>query len=136
MTQVVVDSSAIVALLLDAGEAGQWATAALDGADLAAPHLMRFEASNVIRRHELAQIITSEQAAQAHADLLDLDVELWPYDLLARRVWELRPNLSSYDASYVVVAELLGAPLITLDGGIGRAPGLRCAVHTPSRPAG
>ena len=136
MTQVVVDSSAIVALLLDAGDAGQWATAALDGADLAAPHLMPFEASNVIRRHELAHILSADQAAQAHADLLDLDVELWPYDLLARRAWELRPNLSAYDASYVALAELLVAPLVTLDDRIGRAPGPRCAVHTPSRPAG
>ena len=125
------DSSATVALLLDAGGAGQWVTAAIDEADLAAPHLMLFEASNVIRRHELARIITGDQAVQAHADLLDLDVELWPYDLLAQRVWELRRNLSAYDASYVALAELLEAPLITLDERTGRAPDLRCAVHTP-----
>lgn len=126
------DSSATVALLLDAGDTGQWATAAIDQADLAAPHLMVFEASNVIRRLELARIITADQAAQAHADLLDLDVEGWPYDLLARRVWELRRNLSAYDASYVALAELLEAPLVTLDERIGRAPDLRCAVHTPA----
>ena len=131
MTQIVVDSSATVALLLDAGDAGQWATAAIDEADLAAPHLMVFEASNVIRRHELASLITADQAAQAHADLLDLGVELWPCDVLARRVWELRRNLSAYDASYVALAELLEAPLVTLDERIGRAPDLRCAVHTP-----
>ena len=75
--------------------------------------------------------VSADQAAQAHADLLDLTVEQWPYELLAPRVWELRHNLSSYDASYVALAELIGARLITLDRKIGRAPELRCPVATP-----
>ena len=97
----------------------------------AAPALLRFEAANVIRRQQVAGIVSADQAAQAHADLLDLEIEEWPYELLAARVWELRRNLSSYDASYVAVAELVRATLITLDRGIARAPDLRCAVATP-----
>lgn len=129
--RVVCDASVVVAVLLDSGPDGRWATDALTGADLAAPNLLPFEAANIIRRHELAALITADQAAQAHADLLDLAIEQWPYDLLAPRAWELRKNLTSYDASYVALAELLGHALVTLDRRIGRAPGLRCVVATP-----
>ncbi|WP_113716623.1 type II toxin-antitoxin system VapC family toxin [Arthrobacter dokdonensis] len=129
--RVVCDASVVVAVLLDSGPDGRWATDALTGADLAAPNLLPFEAANIIRRHELAALITADQAAQAHADLLDLAIEQWPYDLLAPRAWELRKNLTSYDASYVALAELLGHALVTLDRRIGRAPGLRCPVATP-----
>jgi predicted nucleic acid-binding protein len=120
-----------VALLLDAGPDGSWATDALTGADVAAPSLVMFETSNIIRRHELAGHVSADQAAQAHADLLDLAIELWPYELLASRIWRLRRNLSSYDASYVALAELTGATLVTLDRRIRRAPDLRCTVATP-----
>jgi predicted nucleic acid-binding protein len=121
-----------VALLLDGGPAGQWATDAIAGADLAAPSLLTYECANVIRRHELAGSVSGDQAAQAHADLLDLAIELWPYELVADRAWELRRNLTAYDASYVSVAEATASTLVTLDRAIGRAPGLRCAVATPA----
>lgn len=130
-TRVVCDASAVAALLLDGGPDGRWVTEALLGPELAAPTLVAFEAANIIRRHELAGLVSPDQAAQAHADLLDLAIELWPYEILAARAWELRRNLSSYDASYVALAELLGARLVTLDRRISRAPGLRCNVETP-----
>ncbi len=129
--RVVCDASAVVALMLDAGPDGRWATNALTGADLAAPSLLPFEAANIVRRHELAKLITADQAAQAHADLLDLAIEHWPYELLAPRAWQLRQNLTTYDASYVALAELLDVALVTLDRGISRAPDLRCTVATP-----
>ncbi len=129
--RVVCDASAVVALMLDLGPDGRWATKALTGADLAAPSLLPFEAANIVRRHEVAKLITADQAAQAHADLLDLAIEQWPYELLAPRAWQLRHNLSTYDASYVALAELLDVALVTLDRGISRAPGLRCRVATP-----
>lgn len=128
---VVCDASAVVAMLLDEGPDGSWAAGAMIGVDLVAPALMPFEAANIIRRQETAGTVSSDQAAQAHADLLDLDVERWPYDLLAARSWELRANLSSYDASHVALAEALGATLITLDRRLARAPGPRCVVATP-----
>lgn len=128
---VVCDASALVALLLDGGPAGRWATEALSGAELVAPDLVAFEAANIIRRHELTGIIGADQAVQAHGDLLDLAIELWPYALLAARAWQLREHLSIYDASYVAVAELTEATLVTLDRRIAGAPGLRCAVATP-----
>jgi predicted nucleic acid-binding protein len=129
--RAVCDASALVALLLDSGPDGQWVTRALSGATLAAPGLVAFETANIIRRHELAGAVSTDQAAQAHGDLLALAIEHWPYELLAPRAWELRRNLSSYDAGYVALAELIDATLVTLDRRIGRAPGLGCKVTTP-----
>jgi predicted nucleic acid-binding protein len=129
--RVVCDASAVLAALLDSGSDGQWATVRLAEADLFAPTLLPFECATVIRRAELSGAVSGEQAAQAHADLLDLAIELWPYDALATRAWELRPDLSSYDAAYVALAEVLAIPLLTLDRRILRAPGITCSVSVP-----
>jgi predicted nucleic acid-binding protein len=129
--RVVCDASALVALLLDSGHDGRWVTDALTGADLIAPSLAEFEAANIIRRHDLAGLISTDQAAQAHADLLDLAIEHWPYEILAPRAWQLRENLSIYDASYVALAELTDATLVTLDRRVSGAPGLSCTIATP-----
>lgn len=128
---VVCDASAIVAMLIDDGPDGQWATGELRGSHLAATALLPFEVTNVLRRHERTGEISTDQAAQAHRDLLDLSLELWPYETLALRTWELRANLTAYDAGYVALAETLEAPLVTLDQRIAAAPGLRCEVKTP-----
>jgi predicted nucleic acid-binding protein len=122
----------VLAALLDSGRDGQWATARLAGAGLFAPTLLPVECANVIRRAELSGAVSADQAAQAHADLLDLAIDLWPYDVLAPRAWELRANLSSYDAAYVALAEVLAIPLVTLDRRILRAPGITCLVSVPS----
>jgi len=129
--RVVCDASALVALLLDSGPEGRWVTETVQGMDLAAPDLVMFESSNIIRRHELAEIVSADQAAQAHVDLLDLTIESWPYEPLAARVWSLRHNLSSYDASYVALAELIGTTLVTLDRRMSTAPGLKCPIAMP-----
>lgn len=130
--RVICDASAVIATLLDAGPDGVWATEHLSGAALAAPSLLPFEAANIIRRHEIAKLIGADQAAQAHADLLELAVESWPYELFAARSWELRHNLTIYDASYVALAEFLDVPLATLDRGMSTAPGVRCQILTPA----
>jgi len=128
---IVCDASTLVAMLVDGGSDGEWATSVLSDADLLAPHLLVFEAANVLRRLAAAGLVSADQAAQGHVDLMDVQLELWPYDLVAARSWQLRDNLSVYDASYVAVAELTGATLATLDRRIGRAPGLRCVVVSP-----
>lgn len=125
---VVLDASATVALLTDDGPAGTWVAKTVAGATLFAPELMPFEAANILRRHALAGLLDPSEASLAHADLLALPVTRLPYPTLADRAWELRANLTSYDAAYVALAEVLPAPLVTLDARIGRASGPRCEV--------
>jgi predicted nucleic acid-binding protein len=126
--QVVLDASAIVALLADAGPAGDWVAAAISGAPLAAPELALFEAANIFRRQVLSGVLDQTQATLAHQDLVDLTLELWPYAPLAERAWELRGNLTVYDGSYVALAELLDTSVITLDTKLVNAPGPRCPI--------
>lgn len=126
---VVIDASALVAALVDSGPDGRWAERFLHE-DLAAPHLLPVEAANVLRRAALKRDISDDVASLAHGDLLDLRIELVPYALVAERTWELRHNLTAYDASYVAVAELLDVPLATFDQRLVRSAGPTCTFLT------
>ena len=133
-SRLVVDSSALVALLADAGPVGDWVAATTAGADLAAPELAPFETANILRRHQLSRRLTPLEATLAHDDLRDLPVQLWPYLPLAERAWALRENATAYDASYIALAELLGTSLVTLDTRLARSSGARCPVLAPPAP--
>jgi predicted nucleic acid-binding protein len=128
---VVVDSSVVVAALTDLGAAGEWAESVLLEGALSAPALLPVEAANVLRRAVLADELPEALAREAHADLLDLRIVLFPYVPFGPRVWELRANLTAYDAWYVALAEGLDVPLATLDLRLARAPGPRCRFLTP-----
>jgi predicted nucleic acid-binding protein len=123
---LVVDASLVVAALVDSGTDGRWAEELLASDSLAAPHLLTAEASNILRRSALAGAISTEQASLAYADLLDLRAELFPYAPFASRIWELRENVTCYDAWYVAIAETLSAPFATLDTRLAKAPGSHC----------
>ncbi len=127
----VVDASVVVAALIDAGPVGRWAESMLSGDDLCAPHLMPVEVANVLRRNEDAATISSDAASLAHVDLADRAISLYPYQPLARRIWELRSNITCYDAWYVALAESLGSTLATLDVRLAKATGTRCDFETP-----
>jgi predicted nucleic acid-binding protein len=128
---VVVDASIVVAALVDTGPAGTWADAVLAGGALSSPHLMPAEVAAVLRRTASANQISTDLAALAHRDLLDLQVVLFAYEPFGERVWELRDNLTPYDAWYVAVAEAIDAPLATVDHRLSRAAGPRCEFLTP-----
>ena len=128
---LVVDASLIVSALVDTGSIGTWAESLLAAGPLSAPHLMPAEAANVLRRAAVRGEISADVASMAHADLLDLRVELFPYAPFAARVWELRDNLTTYDAWYVALAEFLGSRIATLDRRLSRAAGPRCGFETP-----
>ena len=131
---LVVDASLVVSALLDSGVTGSWAESLLAGEPLSAPHLMPVEVANILHRAAVAGEISADVAAMAHTDLLDLRVELFPYGPFAPRVWELRDNLTSYDAWYVALAEFLSTRVATLDLRLARAPGSRCGFETPPTP--
>lgn len=128
---VVVDASVVVAALMGGDDVGAWAESLLASEPLSAPHLMPGEASNILRRAEIAGRISADAASLAHADLLELRVELFPYRPFARRVWELRSNVTCYDGWYVALAEFLGAPVATLDVRLTKAAGPGCRFQTP-----
>lgn len=128
---VVVDATVVAAALLDGGPVGTWAEELLVAGPLAAPHLLPVEVASVLRRAASSGDITADVAALAHADLLALRVELFPYAECAPRAWDLRSNVTSYDGWYVALAENLGATLATLDLRLSRAAGPRCTFLVP-----
>ena len=128
---VVADASVLAAALVDTGAEGRWAESVIAGGSLVAPELVLVETSNVLRRLERAEHISSLEATTAHRDLMRLELELFPFGPFAQRIWALRSNLTSYDAWYVAVAEALDCPLATLDRKLSRARGTACGFVTP-----
>jgi predicted nucleic acid-binding protein len=90
---------------------------------LHAPHLFDLEVAQVLRRLVHEKTVSTQRAYEALQDLMSLRVNRYPHVLLLPRIWQLRNNLSAYDAAYVATAEMLRAPLITRDSRIGSAPG-------------
>lgn len=128
---LVVDASLVVSALVDSGPQGGWAENVLAGDFLAAPHLMPVEVTNILRRAVLAGEISDDTASLAQRDLVALRMELFPFAPFAIRIWELRKNVSAYDAWYVALAEMLEARVATLDERLSRAPGPRCGFVLP-----
>ena len=130
----VVDSSLIVAALVDTGPHGAWAEQVIESGALHAPEMLRVEVTNVLRRLERADEITTPEANAAYEDFMQLDVELFSFEDFSDRVWELRHDVTSYDAWYVALAEALELPLATLDERLSRAKGPQCQFLLPGKP--
>jgi predicted nucleic acid-binding protein len=128
---IVVDASVLVAAVADAGEAGRWAESVVGRPPLLAPAIVLAEATNILRRLEAAGELSRLEATASQGDLLRLDLELFPFEPIAERVWQLRHNLTSYDAWYVALAESLDRPLATLDARLRRASGPTCRFLSP-----
>lgn len=103
----------------------------IENGALHAPELVLVEATNVLRRLERAKQISRSEANAAHDDLMELEIELFPFAPFSDRIWELRQTVTSYDAWYVAIAEFLGLPLATLDEHLTRAEGPECKFLTP-----
>ena len=128
---IVVDASVLVAALVDSGSRGAWAEQALLSGPAHAPELALVETVNILRRLERARTISTFEANAACADLLELNLETYPFEPFGERVWSLRHSLTSYDAWYVALAEALEYPLATLDERLARASGPLCRFHLP-----
>lgn len=121
---IVLDASAAVELLLNTSS-GRRVAARIAGPDVSlhAPHLLSIEVAQVIRRYVAAGQVEAARGRDAVMDLAGIGLISYEHDLLLPRIWELRDNLTAYDAAYVALAELLDAPILTLDERLGGAPG-------------
>lgn len=84
---------------------------------------------NSLRRLVLAGLVSEERAAYARSDFADLTIERFPHEPFAERIWELRHNLSAYDAVYVALSEKVEVPLITCHAGLAEAPGVETTIE-------
>jgi predicted nucleic acid-binding protein len=127
---IVVDASAVLETLLRTPAAAAVEGRLFDSRQtLHAPHLIDVEVAQVVRRYAAAGELDAERGREALADLADFPLLRYPHDLLLQRIWELRNNLTAYDAAYVALAEVLGAPLLTRDRRLAAAPGHHAKVE-------
>lgn len=126
---IVVDASVVVTALADDGPDGDRTRDRLRGERMAAPQVIDLEVVSAWRRLTSSGHLDDRRARLAIIDLLALRLQRVPHAPLLRRCWELRANLTTYDAAYVALAEALDTPLLTADRRLADAPGSRCPIE-------
>jgi predicted nucleic acid-binding protein len=127
---IVIDASVLANVLADDGPDGEAARAAVRGeADLTAPDLVDVETVSVLRKRWLAHTLTARRFRAALDDLAGLPMTRYPTLALMGRAYELRANVTPYDAAYIALAEGLGCSLVTADERLAHAPGPRCTIQ-------
>jgi predicted nucleic acid-binding protein len=126
---LVVDASVLAVALADDGPDGDAARTRLRNETLAAPELVDLEVTSVLRRQNRAGLLDARRAQLAMGDLAALPMRRAPHVPLLARCWELRDNLTVYDAAYVALAEALDATLITGDRRLARSAGPTCNIE-------
>ena len=119
---IVVDASALLEVLLNTPAGLPIAERLFAEAEtLHAPHLLDLEIAQVLRRYTRSGELDQQRGLQALEDLADLPLTRYPHTLFLSRIWELRDNVTAYDAAYIALAEALGAPLLTRDAALAAA---------------
>lgn len=127
---IIVDASVLANALADDTLDGQAARTALRAdTDRAVPDLVDVETAAVLRKRWLAKTLTARRFRDAIDDLADLAVDRYPTLPLMARAYELRANVTAYDAAYVALAEALDATMITADRRLAEASGPRCEIQ-------
>jgi predicted nucleic acid-binding protein len=126
---IVVDAGVVVTALADDGPDGDRVRARIAGEQLMVPHLVDLEVTSAWRRLAAAGNLDDRRVALALEDLRALRLQRVAHLHLVDRCWELRGNLTVYDAAYVALAELTGAALLTADAKLAAAPGPRCRIE-------
>ncbi|MEO8340013.1 MAG: type II toxin-antitoxin system VapC family toxin [Nitrospirota bacterium] len=127
---IVVDASVVIEVLLNTPAGIQMADQFFDPDEtLHAPHLLDVEVAQVLRRYARTGELDAARGLQALEDLVDFPLTRYPHDLFLFRIWELRHNVTAYDAAYIALAEALGALLLTRDAALASAPGNRARIE-------
>ena len=127
---IVLDASALLELLLQTPLGTRFeARLFRDEEEFHSPHLVDVEVTHGLRRLVRAGEVSPDRAAEAIADLADLDLHRHPHLDLLTRAWKLRENVTAYDAIYVALAEALDAPMVTCDAALSRVPGRRARIE-------
>jgi len=123
---LVADASVLVRAAVGIGELGAATRRRLADEDIAVPDFARVEVLSALRKLVLRGELGADRAEVAVRDLADLDLDVFPTGLAIGRAWELRANVTPYDACYVALAEALDVVLLTVDDRLAAAPGPRC----------
>jgi predicted nucleic acid-binding protein len=127
---IVLDASAVLELLLRSKRSAAVVRhIASEEETLHAPHLLDLEVAQVLRRFCTTEALDPQRAWTALRDLRDLDIERYAHEPMLERIWELRANVTAYDAAYLALAEALGARLLTCDARLARATGHRAHIE-------
>lgn len=126
---IVVDTSAVVAVLTARPAPRPLIHRLAADGDLHAPHLLDVEMLHALRHMTARGALSRDRAEDARADFTDLVILRYPHAPLADRAWELRENVTPYDGMFVALAEALGVPLITCDARLACAPGIQAAIE-------
>jgi len=127
---IVLDASVLANLVGDDGEDGMRARSEVrEVGTIAAPDLVNVETVSVLRKRWLAGTLSDSRFAAAVEDLVALAFQRYPTRLFLRRAYELRANLTAYDAAYIALAEALGCAFVTADRRLARVPGPRCVIR-------
>ncbi|MCD0446597.1 type II toxin-antitoxin system VapC family toxin [Glycomyces sp. A-F 0318] len=128
---IIVDASVLAPAVASLTEADTRLRKELGQHELAAPAHVNLEVMSILRKYCRRNVLTEERAGLALFDLKELSIERVPSEALEIRIWELRHNVTPYDAAYVALAERFGAELWTFDKRLANAPGIECAVTVP-----
>lgn len=127
---MVVDASVVVEVLLRSSAAAALEERLFEGDDpLHAPHMLDVEVAHALRRCALLGDIDARHGRDALDDLAAMSIERHGHQPLLERIWQLRHNLTAYDAAYLALAERLGAPLLTCDAGLASVAGHRARIE-------
>jgi predicted nucleic acid-binding protein len=127
---IVVDASALLEVLLGTSVASGLAERFFaEGETLHAPHLLDVEVAQVLRRYALAGTFGADRGAEALEDLADFPIARYPHQPFLSRIWELRHNVTAYDAAYLALAEALAAPLVTRDAKLASTTGHQARIE-------
>ena len=127
---MVLDASGVVELLLNTASGRRLSARLLAETEgVHVPHLIDAEIAQVLHRFVLRELLDARSGAAALRRWQDFDVDRYPHEPLLNRVWELRANVTAYDATYLALAEALSMVFVTGDRRLARVPGARTAIE-------